>query len=159
MGIQVTSGIKQLIKGISILLFLAYIIILSYFLFLSPFYGRVNTEMYTKNVNLQFFKTINNYIKYRNYVNISVLITNLAGNIIAFIPMGYFIPVIFHRTRGLIKILTLSAFISLSVELIQYRFAVGVFDVDDIILNTLGGIVGYILYKILRGLFLKQKKT
>jgi len=41
--------------------------------------------------------------------------------------------------------------LSLLVELIQLVTKVGSFDVDDIILNTIGGAIGYIVYKVVRG--------
>jgi glycopeptide antibiotics resistance protein len=75
---------------------------------------------------------------------------NIFGNLIIFIPLGIFIPAIFKRCRS-IKMVSLVCFsCSLSIELIQlllrvwgtYRTA----DVDDIILNTSGGAIGYFLF-------------
>ena len=53
-----------------------------------------------------------------------------------------------EKKRGLIKVVLGSFLFSLIIESCQYIFKVGVFDVDDLLLNTIGGLIGYIIYKI-----------
>ena len=53
-----------------------------------------------------------------------------------------------EKTRGLIKVVLGSFLFSLIIESCQYIFKVGVFDVDDLLLNTIGRLIGYIIYKI-----------
>ena len=73
-------------------------------------------------------------------------ITNIFGNVLAFVPFGAILPVINRRTRSFLLIFLLSMEFSLMVETIQLIFKVGSFDVDDIILNTLGGVIGYLCF-------------
>ena len=73
---------------------------------------------------------------------------NLAGNVIGFIPFGMILPVIWPKTGKVLRILLLSFEFSLCVETIQLVWKVGSFDVDDLILNTLGGVIGYLLFWI-----------
>lgn len=73
---------------------------------------------------------------------------NIIGNIVAFMPMGFFVPLIFKSERSFIRVVIFTLFISLSVEIMQYKFVVGNFDIDDIILNAIGGVLGYILFGI-----------
>lgn len=155
MGIIYSKGFKKLGRIISFILFITYIVILINVLFFDAKYGRVSG---IKSYNLEPFKTIHNYIKYRKYVTDSIIIRNILGNIVAFMPFGFFIPLLFRRTRYFIKIILISGFVSLIVEIIQYEFAVGSFDVDDIILNTLGGFAGYIIYKICYYIYYAIKK-
>jgi len=75
---------------------------------------------------------------------------NIVGNIVGFMPCGFFLPVISRRSRRWFNTVLLSFLFSLCIETIQLIFKVGSFDVDDMILNTLGGILGYILYKIVQ---------
>lgn len=84
---------------------------------------------------------------------------NFLGNIILFIPLGIFLPFFSYRYRSLIHV-TIFAFIcSASIETIQgierlfeiYRFV----DIDDVILNTLGAMFGFI---IINNLFFKHNK-
>ena len=75
--------------------------------------------------------------------------TNLIGNVLAFIPLGIFIPKFFRSGEALfIKVFLFSLALSLCFEVTQLLLFMGTFDVDDLILNTLGGIVGYIAFRI-----------
>ncbi|MFC7679820.1 VanZ family protein [Paenibacillus sp. GCM10028914] len=74
--------------------------------------------------------------------------SNLIGNILIFIPNGIFISIL---TRyKLISSFILSFAFSLGLECSQAIFSIGVFDVDDIILNVSGGIAGYVAYQMIR---------
>ena len=76
------------------------------------------------------------------------VVTNLLGNVVGFVPFGFILPLIVRRARGFFLI-TLSGFaLSLFVEVVQLITKVGCFDVDDLILNTLGAAVGYILFAV-----------
>lgn len=68
-------------------------------------------------------------------------ITELVLNTIIFVPVGVYTGVIFHRWSFLRKV-TISFVISFIVELLQYVFRIGAFDVTDLITNTTGGLIG-----------------
>lgn len=77
---------------------------------------------------------------------------NIFGNVIAFMPFGYFVPIIVKNKKiGIIRTTFLSMIFSLEVETVQLIFRLGCFDVDDILLNTLGGMFGFILYYLVYG--------
>lgn len=68
---------------------------------------------------------------------------NLIGNILAFIPLGIFIPKLFtRRGASFANVFILSFSLSLCFEVTQLLLCIGTFDVDDLILNTSGGMVG-----------------
>ncbi|WP_438348536.1 VanZ family protein [Paenibacillus sp. FA6] len=76
---------------------------------------------------------------------------NVVGNIIAFIPFGIFIPMIFRQKgASFIGVFVLSLLLSLCFEVTQLVLYIGTFDVDDLILNTCGGIIGYAVFKLIR---------
>ena len=75
-------------------------------------------------------------------------IINLGGNILMFIPLGFFLPLLFPRLRKLGKTLLTTALIITAVEIIQLLTLVGSCDVDDLILNVLGAAIGYGFYKV-----------
>lgn len=81
------------------------------------------------------------------------LIENLAGNIILFIPFGILLPLAF-RIEG--KTILLGCLVSCFIEAMQFAFAMGAADIDDIILNTLGAVIGYIIYIIAKHIFKNQ---
>ncbi len=76
---------------------------------------------------------------------------NIVGNIILFMPLGLFIPLVSKRNYSTRQILILSAACSIGIELTQllssqfgvYRWV----DIDDVIFNTIGGVTGFIVYK------------
>ncbi len=75
---------------------------------------------------------------------------NVLGNVLLFIPFGYCVSNILKNKK--IYITAIITFItSISIELIQMNIGRS-FDIDDIILNLSGGLVGYLLYKLLEKL-------
>ena len=81
------------------------------------------------------------------------LIENLAGNIILFVPFGILLPLAF-KTNG--KTILFGFLASCFIEAMQFAFAMGAADVDDIILNTLGAVIGYLFYIIAKHIFKNQ---
>lgn len=110
------------------------------------------TERLSQNINTIPFFTINNYItlisKAPNIRLVKHAIVNLAGNVVMFIPLGFFLPLIKERFKSFIICLLSSTLIILCVEAIQLVTLLGSCDIDDLILNLAGVIIGYVLYKI-----------
>ena len=140
----------RIIRTFGKVLFVLYIVFLVYFLFLAEWYGRTGTgEDY--RYNLELFREIRRFITYREQLRMFAVFANLIGNILIFVPYGFFISMAAER-RGFFKTLFCSFGLSLCVELVQLVTRVGSFDVDDILLNTIGGILGYILFAICNGI-------
>lgn len=148
---------QKLLIGAGWLLFYLYIILLSYFLFFSEHYGR-DYVMKEYRYNLEFFKEIKRFIEYREKLGFESFVVNIMGNILAFAPFGFMLPHLNKKYRHFFFVLFLSALFSLSVELIQMLLKVGIFDVDDIVLNTFGGVIGYFGYAILKWIRKHRKK-
>ena len=72
------------------------------------------------------------------------------GNILLFVPLGYFVSH-YCKLRSVIGITIVSLLSSATIEITQHFIGRSV-DIDDVILNVLGGIVGYLLYKITRNI-------
>jgi len=71
------------------------------------------------------------------------------GNIIMFIPFGMLFPAIYRRRFKWLATVFLGAVTSLIIEVTQYFFTVNrAADIDDFILNVIGSMLGYILFKI-----------
>ena len=132
------------------ILFVLYIFFLLYFLIFSDWYGRSGIgEEY--RCNLVLFKEIRRFVEYRETLGLFAVFTNLFGNILIFVPYGFFISVA-SRMRGFLMTLFYSLGLSLGVEVFQLLTRVGSFDVDDLLLNTIGGILGYVLFLICNGI-------
>jgi glycopeptide antibiotics resistance protein len=75
-------------------------------------------------------------------------VVNFLGNLVAFLPMGALPPLIWPRRTALWHVVLFSLAISLAIETGQYVSGRRVPDVDDLILNTVGGILGYLAWKL-----------
>lgn len=96
-----------------------------------------NTIRY--NINIIPFRTIKQYI---SELNNWYAVKNIAGNIVIFLPLGY---ILFQRKIGLHKGVIFSTLLIVGIELIQLFFLRGICDVDDLILNICGVVIGYLL--------------
>ena len=76
----------------------------------------------------------------------SLFFRNVLGNMLMFIPFGFFVSY-FLKLKKPYSILLLSLLISSTIETTQLLIG-RVFDVDDIILNVVGGVVGFAVYKL-----------
>lgn len=137
------------IRAFAVILFFVYFLLLFYFLFFSEEMGRTYSER-AYHYNLVPFYEIKRFLKYYEVLGMPAVLLNLAGNVVAFVPFGFFLPVFVGRCRKFLNTVFYSFELSLLVELIQLVTKVGSFDVDDIILNTIGGVAGYGIYKIVR---------
>ena len=153
-GIGLCGGMNlkqtEKIRLICRILFVVYLIILFYFLFFAEAMGRVSDSGEREYIyNLELFKEIRRFLEYRDILGWKAVTLNLAGNVVAFMPFGFFLPVVLKNCKGwfLVTLLTLTA--SLVIETIQLVTKVGSFDVDDILLNTLGGMIGYFCYFVI----------
>ena len=68
-------------------------------------------------------------------------------NMILFVPMGYFLPMVTNRMRSWWKVILFGLGVSLGIELLQYMTLLGMFDVDDLFNNTIGVGIGWIIWK------------
>ena len=82
---------------------------------------------------------------------------NLAANLLLFVPMGLFLPLLWPKLRHLGKCLGLWIGMIPTVELVQLLTLQGSFDIDDVILNTLGFLGGFVVFKLLNILMKEEK--
>ncbi len=155
---MVTVKKKKAVRLGARVFFYLYIIIMFYFVLLSERYGR-ETGYQTSHVNLVLFKEIQRFWNYRHLLSPEAVITNLFGNIFAFSPFGFMIPIISKKAKGVIAAVFSTFMFSLLIESCQLVMKVGVFDVDDLFLNTVGGLIGYLAYWVsLKGYHFSQKR-
>lgn len=136
-------------KEFSNLLFIIYILLLYELLTRSE----LNT---VRGYNLVPFAEI-----FRYEIGSQAFLMNVVGNIVIFIPFGYLIST-YIKPKRILTILIVSVITSATVESVQLCIGRS-FDIDDIILNSLGAIIGFLLYvalnaikKYLPGIFAKD---
>ena len=145
------SARRRRFKTAGAVLLILYLSGLTYFLFFSERYGRT-LDIEEFRYNLVPFREIKRFLMGGEYLGHDMVMINLVGNVTAFIPFGLLLPWMRRRMRGLFRVLGAMALFSLLIESLQLITRVGSFDVDDIILNTIGGVLGYGLFLLFRRL-------
>lgn len=137
---------RKVIHAFAWILFIIYLVMMVYFLFFCERLGRTPSDTY--HYNLKPFTEIKRYISYIDEIGYFGVGLNLFGNVVCFMPLGFVLPILSHRKWGIFRITLVSFLASFLVEATQLVTKLGSCDVDDIIMNTLGGLLGYILFLI-----------
>ena len=119
--------------------------------------------------SLQILSENSSYIKLIPFsdiftYNIDSFIKQSIENIVNFIPLGFLLPLIYNKCRNFKSVIKYSFATSLLIESIQLiisfiiiRAPFRIFDINDLLLNTLGGILGYILYINIKKIIRKEE--
>ena len=139
------------------ILFIIYLLLLITILFLKNEYRMggfedINTfsNEHFETINIIPFATIIGYIRGLLFedININIVVINLATNLLLFAPMGFFIPILFDKkVKNIKQFGMVMVLITILVEILQFITYSGSTDIDDIILNTTGAIIIYMLMK------------
>jgi len=146
-------------RVIAIIVFLIYIVVLIKLVVLKGplFYQLVpGTSDYRvlavnghyTGYNLVPFHTIRSFLTLHPSTSTSAKVFNLLGNIALFVPFGFLLPIIFKQAGKFAPVLIASFLVSLCFELFQLITHTGHFDVDDLILNSIGGSLGYVCFLV-----------
>lgn len=137
----------RIIRIVGTLLFLLYVAGLVYFLFFSESYGRKSGDG-MMHYNLVPFYEIRRFWENRRILGMRAVLANIGGNVLIFMPFGAILPVLFRKMRSCLLTVGLGALISLWIETLQLLTRVGSFDVDDILLNAIGALAGYLIFAL-----------
>ncbi|WP_234426551.1 VanZ family protein [Streptomyces niger] len=95
------------------------------------------------HTNLRPGDSLRDYLTQPAFVD---TVKQLGGNIVLGVPFGLLLPVVAPKTRGPLRVVLVTAAVMLLVELVQGALVTGrAFDIDDVILNTTGALLGYVL--------------
>lgn len=141
---------KKFARPILWTIFLIYCFVLVYVLFLSRGTrdGFTFAEYMRRFTNFIPFKTIVEYVQryIDGYRNLSVL--NLLGNFVLFMPMGVLLPCVIRKLDRFWKVTLTVLGMVVMVEIVQGILRVGSVDIDDVIFNVVGAMIGYGLIRL-----------
>lgn len=131
-------------KLITIFIFVQYILII----FISTVFSRKTNTEYLYKLEL--------FWSYMNYAKIGVLgiLYENIYNVFLFIPYGFCLRTLFPRTRILLIILT-GTMVSFVIEILQLLLKKGYFEFDDILHNSLGVLLGCVIFKLIDKIYRK----
>ncbi|WP_378102878.1 VanZ family protein [Cellulomonas sp. T2.31MG-18] len=101
-----------------------------------------------RSINLVPFATISHYLVSGSSGVRRFAFGNVAGNVLLFVPLGAYVSVLTRWAVARTMLVVASA--SVAVEILQGVFALGASDIDDMILNCVGGFIGILLALLAR---------
>lgn len=135
-------------RELQLLLVYICIVVLVRFLF-CPYKlleGKIQPLIFDIDKMLPFRINLVPFVHMFDYVIKKEAILNFVGNILILIPVGIIFPIVYKNLDTHIKVITAGVGLSLTIEILQLPFYYRVSDIDDLILNTLGYILGYLIY-------------
>ena len=136
-------------RKLNIILFWLYCAVMLYLLFNRqggtegvPYWDQIR-----RNLNLEPMHTVKLFLNaLDNPDYTSAALVNLNGNVVMFIPLGLLLPQVFPKCSRLWTVLLISTLAISLVELTQLFTLLGCCDIDDLILNLVGTLIGYGIY-------------
>jgi len=147
---------KAIVRYLLFALFIIYMLLLSKYILFTRMHTSPENYFSLKHIqtsitkgerraNLAPFKTIKMVCRGTN-ISPDFQYKNLGGNLLGFAPLAIFLPLLSRRLRSFLPVIAIVFATSLSYELIQLCTGLGIFDIDDLILNTAGGIIGFAVH-------------
>ncbi len=117
--------------------------------------NRINSYSMQGSINYNFipFRNISTQFK---YITQWWALKNLLGNIIPFIPFGLLLPITYKKFNSTISVFFTGLASILLIEIFQFFTKLGSFDVDDIILNMIGIVCGYLMFLVVGRIFVRE---
>ncbi len=151
----------QLRKNLNRTFFLIYVVVLINLIFFKgPIFYKVvlpydvfnHSGGATSNgYNLVPLRTIKMYISGTTWTPPDTKFINVFGNMALFVPFGFLLPLVFNRMKKFRYTFLVSFFLSCFFEIVQLLTHTGFCDVDDVLLNAVGGAVGYLFFAVIYG--------
>lgn len=143
---------KKLFRISAITIFIIYCAVMIWLLFFKDRIGipvHSYWETLKSRINLIPFKTVAQYLKMMSVQsNFTHAVVNLLGNILIFVPLGTFSPMILRKLNTFWRVFICGTFAVIAIELTQLFTLSGSCDIDDLLLNLLGISMGFALYKL-----------
>ncbi|APC47603.1 VanZ family protein [Virgibacillus halodenitrificans] len=144
---------EKFIKVILKISFMFYLVALVILLFIGN-----RGYLYTDLTLLEYMKTSSNFVPFKtintyftafvdNSMNRNIPIKNLVGNLFMFLPMGIYLPFLIKKIAGLGRFVLSMIVLLFFIEVIQLVTRRGSFDIDDFILNMIGALIGFAIWK------------
>lgn len=140
-------------RSLGIMLFALYIVLVFSITGVSPLSG-FHTEIRMSEISLIPFDGMKKMLAADTLFGI----VNIAGNVFMFLPLGLLLPLLWSSFRRWWKTLLAGLGLSLVIELWQLFISRGT-DVDDLIFNAMGALLGYFVFLAVRKIFERGGKT
>lgn len=108
--------------------------------------GKIQPLLFDKEKILPFWLNLKPFVYWFDYPTMKEALLNLIGNVAMFIPLGIVWPAVYKKLDKAWKVIAAGVGVSLCIELLQLPFYSRSTDIDDLILNSAGFLIGYGVY-------------
>ena len=145
-------------EAVLLLMYVNLAVILRFVFFpMSRMNGKVQPLRFDLLEILPFKLNLIPFVHLFEYDSKKELLLNVIGNTAMFIPSGIVLPIIYKNLNSFWKVIGVGALISFCIEILQLPFFERTTDIDDLLLNTFGAAIGYLIYKLVYEL-IKRKR-
>lgn len=142
----------DVVRELQLLLVYVCIVVIIRFTF-CPFEtvdGKIQPLLFDAERILPFRINLIPFVYLFDYETVREIMLNLLGNSLMFVPVGIVYPIVYKKLNTHVKVIAAGIGFSLAIELLQLPFFDRVSDVDDLILNSLGYVLGYLIYLLVK---------
>ena len=138
-------------EAVLLLMYINLAVIIRFTFFpMSRVNGRIQPLVFDASKVFPLWLNLIPFVELLDYSNKRDLLLNIIGNTAMFIPSGIILPIIYKKLNSFWKVVAAGAMLSLCIEILQLPFSGRASDVDDLILNTAGVMIGYGIYALVR---------
>ncbi len=101
------------------------------------------------HVNLQLFEIFRIY---------KLTDKQVLGNFVMLLPLGIYLPLLYKRLKSFFPVLLVSLLVSVFIEFLQLITRYRSVDIDDVLLNTIGACVGYLIYRLIKAVIAPERQ-
>lgn len=145
----------NILREVFINFFFIYFLIVIYFTFFKGGILQLDLQMRSYVNIIPLVETIKMFQD--NFMGIGNSLYNVIGNILLFVPLGFAVPLLFKNHNKFFEVVLYGFIASFSIELLQYLTCTNFTDIDDIIFNTLGTLIGFFIFNIF--IFIVEKNN
>ena len=149
---------KKVLKIIFGISFIFYLLALVMLLFVGVMFVGVRGHIWTDLSLIEYIRTSSNFVPFKTIstyiiamfdgsLNLGIPIKNLIGNLIMFLPMGIYLPYYIKKINKVGRFTFSMIILLFVIEVTQLVTRRGSFDIDDFILNMVGALIGYGIWK------------
>lgn len=149
---------KNIRREMSLSLFVFYIILLIHLTVFREEHSIGNIEFNMQSLNSINLTPLVHTFKLTQGVTLFDYYYNLYGNILWFVPMGFAVAYLLNKKPYFLKTILIGFCFSFSIEMFQFIFGTGITDIDDLIFNTIGTLIGLICFIILQKIVEQHSK-
>ena len=138
-------------EALLLLMYINFAVIIRFSFFpMTRLNGEVQPLLFDSKTLFPFRVNFVPFVHLLDYDNRRDLLLNVIGNTCMFIPSGILFPIVYRKRNNFWKVAGAGVLLSLCIEILQLPFSVRATDIDDLLLNTAGVIIGYAVYSLIR---------